>query len=283
MSILRRIGSWLPLGVVFMQALFVWSGLLSLRDGVIIGLILEIMLWSVLVIRAKPAIRKFRRDRADGVGGWVAAERALSEVVPARVARWILLEVRLWMSLVWWIFRRESRRQRPKTFAYHAGRRPIIIALVAFIAFDVVVLHLVLMLIFGNRPWIWLLAAVDVYGVVWIIGIYASMVTIPHRILRDSIELNNGFRDQLVVPMTAVKVVAQRVKDDSGIKQMAIQRDGSALFSSGPANVAIELDDSASVIRRGEPLAQVPKTLYVTVDTPEEFVQSIRTDRNVRR
>jgi hypothetical protein len=71
--------------------------------------------------------------------------------------------------------------------------------------------------------------------------------------------------------------VTKRGKDDTGIKQMVIQKDGSALFSSGPANVVIELDGSAKLVRRNDTLDRPPTSLFVTVDEADDFIRVLRT------
>lgn len=136
--------------------------------------------------------------------------------------------------------------------------------------------HVVLAIIFGNQPWIWILTALDAYTVLWIGGVWTGYVLLPHRVARDNLHLRFAFVDDLVVPHAAIRSVRRQVKDDTTIKRMRVDRNGVAMFSCGEANVVLELDPDVTLCRRGAAVAEPIRTLHVTADEPDRFVESIR-------
>ncbi|KAA0019501.1 hypothetical protein [Antrihabitans cavernicola] len=276
MTRLRRIGPWLPLAVLGIQAVFVWSGVLDLRDAVIIAVVLEVLLWSVLLVRSVTAIRAYRSRRASGSDGWQAAEHALAQVMPTRAARWVLLEPRMWVCLASWIFGTQPTDDATR-FSYNAGRKILISTLIAITAVDTVVIHVVLWAIFGNHAWVWVVTGLDVYAMLWFLGFYASMVTLPHLLDDKRLVLRYGVFDELVVPRAAITGARTATRDPTS-RRLRTEDDGSADFSCGTATIALALDTEVCLYRRGDEFPAGISTLFVTVDQPGEFISTLRAD-----
>lgn len=122
-----RIRSWLLLVVVVVNVAMVWSGRLSARDAVVLTLALELLVWLVILVQAPAAVRRYRHSRAAGNDRWLAAEHGLSELMPARLARWLTYDPRIWACLVGWL-RHRNRPLATDEFAYHSGRTTITVA-----------------------------------------------------------------------------------------------------------------------------------------------------------
>lgn len=139
----RRIGPWLLLGLVLAEAALVATGRLGLGTAVAVVVGVELLLALTVTARAISAIRKFRGDRHVGEDAWASAERALAQLVPPRLARVILLEVRLWVCLARWLTGRYPR-PGPNAYGYHHQLSRIIAVIVAVVIVEGAVVELFL-------------------------------------------------------------------------------------------------------------------------------------------
>lgn len=186
----------------------------------------------------------------------------------------LLKEPRMLASLLRWTLRRHQANA-PGSFAYHRDKQLIVFTFVALCALEGIGTHLVLLVIFGSRWWIWTIFALDMYSVIWIFGLYAAMVVLPHRIEGDVLRLRHTYLAELVVPLAAVRgaraVTGQRAKDG----RLMVDGTGRGVFSTGGTSVAIDLDSEFPLHLDGLRVLDQVTTLHVTADAPREFVAQL--------
>lgn len=202
------------------------------------------------------------------IDGWVAAERRLARIMPRRAARFLLYEPRLLVCLVRWIARRH-----PTGFAYNRQKKPLIIVFISLLVFESVGTHVVLLAIFDSQWWIWVLLDLDLYGVLWAFGYYASMVVLPHRITDTELQLRYGLLAELVVPHNAIRA-ARLSRRPEGKPGKVIVDGEDATFCCGETTVTLELDPAVELSFRDEQVGHVGR-LHVTVDDPHAFVTAL--------
>lgn len=132
----RRAGPWTTATLVVVEVVLAWSGLLRIRTAVLVGVLLEVLLWVTAASRMITAGRLFRAGRTAGVDVWQAAEDGLAQLVPRRLAHVILIEPRLWMSLGRWIAGRHDGQRSPSSYRYDSVLRPLLWAVIGFVVVE---------------------------------------------------------------------------------------------------------------------------------------------------
>jgi len=163
-----------------------------MRILVLLAVIVEAALLLAGGAYALHRVRERRRTH-DGREETVAAEegigerpqRALAGVekvltwgVPLSVARFLILEPRLWWCLGIWATRRGPKG--PDVFAYHKRSPMGAMLVVVFLTTPVEILLFELLIpVFWIRV---LLLVAAVYALFFVLALYASMIVMPHRV-----------------------------------------------------------------------------------------------------
>jgi hypothetical protein len=111
---------------------------------------------------------------------------------------------------------------------------------------------------------------------VWLLGFFASMVVLPHRVSATELRLWHGYISDLVVPITAIRAArpAQRGGAKGG-RVVVDETSGEAMFANNTASVALDLDPEVPLLFRGRPVGQRIETLYVSADDPGMLVAAL--------
>ena len=269
---LRRIGPWVTPVLLAVEVALVWTGVLSLSDAVVTVVVVELGLAVAVITRGRAALRSYRRARTDGRDGWDAAEDGLADLLPRPAARAMLIEVRVWVSLLRWPF---HRTRGDACFGYGRGLRPLLWGVTALVVVEGGVVDVVLATILGpGSPWVWVVLGVHVYALVWLVGLIASLHTEPHRLLENRLELRDGVFGSVSVPLASVTGVAARRGANSG--RSGLRVDGSvALLAWGDATARVRIHGAGGPVAvRGTARPEIA-TLDVTVDDPDAFVRAL--------
>lgn len=260
--------------LIIVEIVLVWSGRLSIGRAVLIVVAIEVALVLVAARNTVVGSRRFRASRGAGNDGWEAAEDALTVFLPRPVARFIVLEPRMWWCLVRWAFRRY--RPGPNEFSYHS-RSPVGMFLVLLIFTTPVEILLLELLI----PWAWLRWVVlflALYGLVWMFGFYASLVTVRHTVEPDGIRLRYGFLNELFVTFSALKHIrVHSAKAPDGGEGLRFEPESDIAYFGigGRTDVVLELAEPhryRTLTGESRPFT----TLHVAVDDPQGFVEAVK-------
>ncbi len=255
-----------------------WSGALSLRWAVLSGVVIEALLWVTAGTRLIIAARSFRSSRSAGRDLWSAVEDGFAQVVPRKMARFIVLEPRLWLALARLCARR-NRAGGSRAFAYHRGLRTLFWALFVYTGAELVVVEIVLALALRSRLWLWVSLGVHGYALIWLLGLWASFVTRPHRADDDALRIRDGVFSEVLIPYQAITGVraataAAGLGGRTGLKVDAER--GTAWLAVGPqTTVTLALDPGVPIeTTDGDELHLSDFSL--TVDDPHGFVDAVR-------
>lgn len=273
--VVQRALKWsLPI-LILVEIVLVRAGWLSIGQAVAIVVIIEGALTLVAGIQAIRVVRRYRHQRAAGRGGVEAFEDALTLLMPQRLARLVALELRLWICLGRWLF----RRHRPDERDFSYRKRSIVSALVVLVILTAPVEILILELLI---PWAWLrwvLLALAVYGMIWVIGLYASLVVLPHRVADDGLWLRYGLLSEAFIPFSEIvdiQVAPRKVPAGrDGLRVVEGER-AAYLAVGGRTDVTLTL-------RRPQPFRTAfgrtapVDTVHFAVDEPQRLCEAMRT------
>ena len=224
-------------------------------------------------LQAARAIRLIAQRHHAGVDIWEALTESIALFVPRPLARIIALEPRIWLSIFIWLF----RRPRPSaiTFAY-AGDSVLGIFLIAA-AFSA---PIEVLLVEALIPWGWLrlgLGLLEIYTIVWLLGYWASLAVLPHRLDVTRLMLHYGLLLDAAIPYTNIATIIRERRtaptEREGYSSVA-ERQELALVIGGATNVTLTLQAPqtfSGLLRQTPPVT----TILLKVDEPDRFVAAI--------
>jgi hypothetical protein len=262
---------WLTVVIPLIDVALVLSGVLSLRTGIVVALVLEALLAVVLVIEAAAFRRAYRAVRRDGGGRRVALVAGAEAVWPPVVLRLVRAEAGV-MRALWSAARRRSAVGPDDVPLPYAGRFRLVLGAVTVLGvLETTVVHVLL-------PWEtarWVLLAVSLYALVWVLGWGLSLFQHPHLLRDDEILLRFGHLHAIAVPLTGLVAVRRSVEAEH---KRTVVRDGDRLVLSvmGDTDVELRFDPPVRVAGQDEPVSRVA----FWADDPQAVVRLLR-DRAV--
>lgn len=174
-------------------------------------------------------------------------------------------EVVMWRSLYRWVLRRPLPREAgTEDFGYSGAVTPILTVFIVLSVIEIPVLDLILRHVL---PWdgVRLAAlAVGVYGVLWMIGLMASLRVHPHTVGPAGLRLRNGGTLEVTVPWDAVAAVRKRHRSLPSSRAVQVEQVGDATILHLGGN-----QTSVDVVLRRPVRFDVPRG-------PEEPVAEVR-------
>ncbi len=260
-----------------------------MRILVILGVIAEVALLLAGGVYALHRIRERRRSRAagdtaaPGAGPAERPHRALSGLegalgwgLPAPLARFLILEPRLWWCFGTWLLRRGPKG--PDVFPYHKRSPMGAMLVVVFLTTPVEILLFELLIpVFWIRV---LLLVAAVYALFFVLALYASMIVLPHHVTAGGLLIRYGAMAEVWVPFQRI-LVARAERRDGPRGSLGLPREGllvdgdQAMFvMGGKTDVTVEFDGALPLTRlRGDyPVLRV----HLAVDAPEALLEAIR-------
>lgn len=186
-----------------------------------------------------------------------------------RVVRY---ELRLYASLARWVFRRPSIPAGHTPVGYARAVTPVMSLWIFASAMEVPLFHVLV-------PWHSVRIAglaVGIWGLVWMLGLLASLRVFPHLTTASTLRVRNGASVDIVVPWDAVQSIAVRRADlPSSVRTLQPEQtdEGTHLRVgvSGQVNVNARLTGPLTVRTPHGPQRIVE--LSFLVDDPRAFVR----------
>lgn len=191
------------------------------------------------------------------------------------ILRPIRAETRRVAALTAWV-----RRARPPgdAFGYHRDLHLILWTAGILTVVEGALTHLILVLIFGHPPWVWIVLGLHIYGVYLLFGLLAGMMTRPHTVDGPIVHLRNASGTHVSFPVADVDSVVLGERPEFGHSRWRTSDDGrTATIASGPAVLRVDLVENAGVILDGSPMPLAPKHIHVSADAPREFAARLTT------
>lgn len=264
----------IPLVVLF-EVVLVLAGIVDPGDALIVVASIEALLGIGGVILV---VKRYRRERRAGLDPLGALEDGLSLVLPAGIARLITHEPRIFAALFRWIFRRA--RLGHNEFSYH--KRSLLRSLMPMFIFVLPVeLFVVHLLAYLFSPWGWLtwtLLVLEIYAFFWLLGLYASLVTLPYRLEETGLRLRHGVFAEGFIPYAQITdSTRQKSKAPSSTDGLQHSAEEGAVYLAASGNTDVILRLNASISVRGFIKESNSASLvYLVADDPNRLAPAIR-------
>ena len=207
-----------PVLLLASGALALQADLLEAREALLVAVALEALLLAAGAGGMLLVLRRFRERRAKGVERWRALEEALSLVMPGVAARLIVTEQLVFWCLLRWALGRRTGPARKGEFGYHrrSSLRTILPLVILLSPAELGATHLLAHLLSPWPPLKWVLLALGVYALLWLAGLYASLILLPHRMEEDGLRLRYGAHAEVFVPYAEIEEVEVRPLSPAG-------------------------------------------------------------------
>ncbi|MGY1750881.1 hypothetical protein [Modestobacter sp. SYSU DS0511] len=264
-----RVVPWLALLVPLVNAALAVTGALPVRTAVVVAVVLELLLAGVFVAEAVLFRRAYRRVRTAG-GSRGTALLAGAEAALPRPLHWLIRsELGVGRALFWALRRRTVVRPGEQPFSYTSRIGVVLGTVIGLTPVELGVVRLLL-------PWPtvrWVVLALGLWGLVWLIGFALSLRQNPHTLGPDQLTLRFG---QLrTARVRLADVAAARVAATDGAKRtLEVTPEQVALSLMGETSVRLTLRPGATVDLDG---AQVPaERVLFFADDPRGLVRELR-------
>lgn len=183
-------------------------------------------------------------------------------------------EGRLWHSLYRWVLGRPAEVVGPggATFGYAQAVTPLLWVFIGVSMVEIPILHLIL-------PWPtarYIALALGAYGLIWMIGLLASLKVHPHVLDGAGLRLRGGISQDFTIPWDAVERVRYRRRSIHSGGQTQVEREphGPVLLLGVGSQTAVDvvLREPRTVPvgkTKGEPVIE----LRFHADDPEGLVR----------
>ncbi len=264
--------------LILAELLLVWSGVMGLRDALFVVAGLEALLLIFGAGNLVLILRRYQRGRSEGLDVWKALEDGLSVALPRTVARLILKEPRIFIALFRWTFRRV--RLTENEFGYHrrSALREIVPLIIVATPMELVLVH-VLAIAFSPWEWLkWVLLALEVYATLWLLGLYASLVTLPHRLEAAGLRLRYGVFAEGFVPykdIESVELGSRKAPEYGDGLFHTPEEDALRVAAGGKTDVVLRLRTPRSAtgfLKESAPAS----VFHIAADDPKPLAQALR-------
>ena len=220
------------------------------------------------------AIRQLRRAGAGDELPEARLARPLGQLVPPTVARLIAFELVVMGSALRFMLGGWRRAALPG-FSYHRGSalRLLLQMLPLLAVADVLLLELVIL----PHAALWLRIAVHalaLYGLVWLIGLYASTRARPHRVDDGRATLHRGLLGRLEVPLEQIASIGALPAFRDDWKRRAYFKRSICVGVAGPAIVDLQLRAPLRLTGVLGP-GRASDRVLVAVDDPVAFTAAL--------
>ncbi len=255
---------WTVAALNFVLAL---TGILEAQLAILVAVLLEAGLFLLGLGLLLHGVRTARSSESSQA----AFLAVLSAILPDRLARFVLLELRTFATLVRWILR--WRHLAEERFTYR--RRSWVGVLLVFVLLttpaELVLLHVLL-------PWAWLrwaLLVVVLYGLLWLWAFWASLSVYPHTLDRDALVARWLYLHEVRIPLREIAAIQLHAEAVPNVRDGLTVRAGTAwLAVGGRTDVRIDLHHPITGQRffaATEPF----HAILLAVDEPERLVASV--------
>jgi hypothetical protein len=142
---------------------------------------------------------------------------------------------------------------------------------IGLLVLEGVIIEFVVAAVFGHGWWLWVLAAVHLYALCWILGILASLSTLPHEVNERFIVVRDSIFGDYRLPLNQVSRAKVATTHNTGRSGVVIDPHTNAgKLCHGEGTVSIEFNDPA------EMAGKFPRQLAISVDKPAAFVATVR-------
>ncbi len=254
-SALLSAGRWLAVLIPAAGLALVLTGVLDVRTGLVVGLLLELVLAVVVVAEVAVVRAAYRHGRADGRSRSGAAVLGFEAACPPILVRLARAEMGLLRSLWWAVRGRRAVAPGEVPLSYSDRFTVMLWAICCLGVLELGVVHVLT----ARWPAIrWTLFALGVYALLWVIGFGLSLRQHPHLLRNGELVLRFGHFRSTRLPLAGL--VAVRHGAVSGHERnLVLGDDGLVMAVMGDTSVDLRFDPAVQVQVAGRvrPLSRI--------------------------
>lgn len=201
----------------------------------------------------------------------------LTTLVPQHIARFIVLEISMLWTLARWIGRRLPDPKRSFSYARRSlfGALTVLVLLTA--PAEILLLHLLL-------PWDWirwLAIGLSLYGLLWLVALWAAERVWPHQVVGDVLVLRWLFLHEIRLPLASIQqVMIEPAAPPKGRDGLILDDERAFLAVGGRTDISLTLTQPAVGLRYLTPTRPF-RSICVAVDDPERLQRVLSQTRSV--
>lgn len=198
----------------------------------------------------------------------------------APLRRVAALEIAMWRSLSAWL-RRKPPALGPgdEAFSYLGVVKPVLGVFIGLSAVEIPIFDLIIRRLVPWEPARWIALGLGVWGLLWMIGLYASMKINPHLAGPAGLRVRMGSATDLTVDWADVDTVRKSYRSPPSSKSVQVEREGDrtvlSIVTGGQTSVDVRLRRPVSFGLPQGP-AEPAHELRLYADDPDGLVRACR-------
>ncbi|GAA4572566.1 hypothetical protein GCM10023176_35750 [Micromonospora coerulea] len=186
----------------------------------------------------------------------------------------------MWRSMYLWARRRPlALAPGDDPFGYLGVVKPILGIFIGLSAVEIPIFDLIVSNVVPWRPARWIVLALGVWGLLWMIGLFASMKIHPHVVGDAGIRVRLSAGIDIFVPWADVEAVSKRYRSLPSSRSVQVEEDGDRrvlhLVVGSQTSVDIRLRRPTTfVLPKGQ--TEPVDELRLYADDPDGFLRSAR-------
>jgi hypothetical protein len=199
----------------------------------------------------------------------------------------VALEAASWRSMYVWLRRKPlTLGAGDEAFSYLGVVKPILGVFIGLSAVEVPIFDLIVRRVVPWEPARWIVLALGVWGLLWMIGLFASMKVHPHVVGAAGLRVRSAASLDVTVPWREVESVAKAYRSLPSGKSVQVEREGGHTV----LNIVMAGQTSVDLQLRGPVVFDLPKgpsepvdVVRIYADDPDGLVRAARRALDVER
>ncbi|MEU0549018.1 hypothetical protein [Micromonospora sp. NPDC005979] len=194
--------------------------------------------------------------------------------------RAVVTEAAMWRSLYLWARRRPlPLGPGDEPFGYLGVVKPILGIFIALSAVEVPIFDLIVSHVVPWRPARWIVLGLGIWGLLWMVGLWANMTIHPHIVANTGLRVRNSSGIDIWIPWSDVAALRKRHRSLPSSRTVQVEQEGARQI----LNVSVGSQTSIDVLLRRPTTFDLPRgrsapmdELRLYADDPDGLLRSAR-------
>lgn len=231
--------------------------------------LIEITIFSLIILKVRKAIRLFKKERADQVDFYSVLKSVAEQLIPNKAAAAFTTEIAVfYYAFVSW----RKKKTAPNEFSYHtkSGSPALFGGLILMIIAETLALHFLL----ANWSHLaaWILTILSIYTGIQVMAMAKSLSKRPIIVENNKLTLRYGILNEVEIDFKSIQSIEYSTKD---MPKEKLTRKLSLLGELESHNIILTVNHPHTLIGLYG-LRKKFETLYFYVDDPNEFLDAVK-------
>ncbi len=234
--------------------------------------IFELLLILIFVASFLRVYRQFRFQRHEGRYILDAWEEALAVIMPARAARLIMLEPRLYFALICPIKKAAPACTEGCFYTRLDSHRLLVMVICGLCGLEILLVALLLPQ--EMQMWKLLHTGLGLWAILWLMGYYKAMRIYPHQVLERGIVFRLGVHVHQEINWKDICGISRVACSPPGYAPQPSRSEPEAMFlaAGDKCNVCVELAAKHDLPGFFRPIIGIQR-FYLSLEKPDEFIE----------